>query len=99
MPWRCRVGHLVLTVSKAFRPCAEAYPTQELADARTDMRPGLHGVAFNTSSPDAGRSGARLGTGVAVKLTTNTDLFVDYRANLSADATQQSMKAGFSVKW
>ena len=82
-----------------FRPYAEAYLTQELADARTDMRPGLHGVAFNTSSPGAGRTGARLGTGIAVKLSANTDLFVDYRANLSAHATQQSMKAGFSVKW
>ncbi|SIR18581.1 dUTP pyrophosphatase [Bosea sp. TND4EK4] len=82
-----------------IRPYAEAYLTQELADARTDMRPGLHGVSFPTSSATAGRTGARLGTGIAVKLSRNADLFVDYRANLSAHATQQSMKAGFSVKW
>ena len=82
-----------------IRPYAEAYLTQELGDARSDMRPGLHGVSFATSSPTAGRTGVRLGSGIAVKLSANTDLFVDYRANLTSDSTQQSMKAGFSVKW
>lgn len=99
-------GRIGLRIKDSFvlnglqiRPYAEAYLTQELADLRTEMRPGLHGVSFPTASAAAGRTGARLGTGIAVKLSRNADLFVDYRANLSAHATQQSMKAGLSVKW